>query len=355
MGHYCLKELKNTDPRAIIETNRRLELAFEDSLQLVKSIFDCAREFLSDYYVTEGQDPQKDMTFPIPIRDIAQACNFTLFEKKLARTDSMEVEPENGGGRTTIAQMQMRERRFITTPSSHLFSWERSVPLGIKAQLRLGKQGRVETITHQKEIAGTIVVDENLSEYAKRFAIAHELGHYVLRVRNPIGPLFIEDSCPGSFAYVPVKEFLANEFAYALLLPYELVERRKKQYEQQNKYNPLNYMDWINVLQDEAQIPEHYAILAYEEIKKYHILEEMQGSHRDEETVALRADMEISEDFMPARLPEAESEILPGNRMGSSDGILMEEMTEKDEPVQEDEVESRETATPDETIAEETP
>lgn len=355
MGLYGLKELKNTDPGAIIEINRRLEQNFEHSLQLVKSIFDCAREFLSDYYVTEGQDPQKAMSFPIPIRDIAQACNFTLFEKKLARTDSMEVAPENGGGRTTIAQMQMRERRFITTPSSPTFSWGRSVPLGIEDRLQSGAQRRIETITQQKEIAGTIVVDENLSEYAKRFAIAHELGHYVLRVRNPIGPLFIEDSCPGSFAYVPVKEFLANEFAYALLLPYELVERRKKQYEQQNKYSPLNYMDWINVLQDEAQLPEHYAILAYEEIKKYHILEEMQDSYRGEETVALRADMEISEDFMPARLPEAESEILPDNGMNPSDDILTEEMIEKDGPVQEDEVELEETATPDETIAEETP
>lgn len=226
---YIFENLQETNPKELIEKNGALEKSFLQSLSFVKCVFDCAEEFLRDYFKGEN------FRFPIPVREIAQKCNFLIFEDEMADLDSMEIDAE--GGRTTIAQILMRERRFGSA---------------------------------QGKIVGTINIDKNLSEYAKRFAIAHELGHYVLRTQNPIGPIFIEDSCPGPFAYVKSKEFLANEFAYALLLPYTLVAEKKKEYEEQNKYNPLNYLDWITVLKDAAQIPEHYAILAYEEIKRYH-------------------------------------------------------------------------------------
>lgn len=245
-------ELNSTNPQQLITDNRGLEKQFNSFLSFVQDISDLAQQILDDFFA-ERQANSPDAlpaapAFPIPVREIAKRCNFLLYEMEMADRDSMEWD-EYGGGRTTIAQMQMRERRkrYIADIQS-------------KSEIK-------------SEIAGTIIIDKNLSEYAKRFAIAHELGHYVLRTLNPVGPLFIEDSCPGPFAYVPVKEFLANEFAYALLLPYSLVKERKKRYEKENQYNPLSYMDWIQVLEDEAQVPQHYVILAYEEIKKCRLAE----------------------------------------------------------------------------------
>ena len=233
MSSQIFDELQMTNPKRIIQKNNDLIEEFGKSFLIVARIFDCAQEFLSDYFLKV----ETEFKFPIPVKEIAQKCDFLIYEEELANVDKMEMD--NNGGRTTIARMQMRERRMSLD-------------------------------SDQGKIAGTITIDKNLSEYAKRFAVAHELGHYVLRTRNPIGPLFMEDSCPGPFAYAPDKEFLANEFAYALLLPYELVSKKKKEYEDQNQYNPVNYIDWITALKDAAQMPEHYAILGYEEYKKYH-------------------------------------------------------------------------------------
>lgn len=248
LNRSIFTELKDTNPQQLITNNKELENSFVSYLSIVQQICDIAQQLLNEFFAEkQAASPDGSLTapdFPIPVREIAKRCNFLIFETEMADTDSMEQD-EYGGGRTTIAQMQMRERKWYANDNRSVMS----------------------------EIAGTIVIDKNLSEYAKRFAIAHELGHYVLRTLNPIGPLFIEDSCPGPFAYVPVKEFLANEFAYALLLPYSLVKERKRQYEMENQYNPLNYMDWIQVLENEAQLPQYYAILAYEEIKKCQLVE----------------------------------------------------------------------------------
>ena len=52
-----------------------------------------------------------------------------------------------------------------------------------------------------------------------------------------------------------------------------VVENLQKRYEEENQYNPLSYMDWIQVLEAEAQLPQYYAILGYEEIKKCQLAE----------------------------------------------------------------------------------
>lgn len=242
-------ELKDINPQQLIKKNREIESSFASYLSVVQQIYDCAQQLIDEFFENKQAVSVSESSvvpsLPIPVKEIATWCNFLIMEMEISDANSMELDEY--GGRTTIAQMQLRERKLHTNDDGPARS----------------------------EIAGTIVIDKTLSEYAKRFAIAHELGHYVLRTLNPIGPLFIEDSCPGPFAYVPAKEFLANEFAYALLLPYSLVKERKKRYERENQHNPLSYLDWIQVLENEAQLPQHYAILAYEEIKKCQLAEVM--------------------------------------------------------------------------------
>lgn len=263
-------ELKSTNPQQLIASNNNLELQFDSCLLFVEQVAGLAQRLLDDFIAERRTaSPDAAPAFPVPVRKIAERCNFLVYETKMADRNAMEWD-ERHGGYATVAQVQMRERKQPAT-AAHGEAWT------------------------QREIAGTIMIDKDLSEYAKRFAIAHALGHYALRTLNPIGPLFIEDACPGPFAYVPAKEFLANEFAYALLLPYDLVKERKKRYESENRYAPLSYMDWIRVLEDEAQVPQHYVILAYEEIKRRQLAETETNRHSAPKAERLRSHAEDRE------------------------------------------------------------
>lgn len=231
-----LTELRNTNPKQLVANNQQIKHGFETYLSTVRQIYDIAQKILDEFFEeTQSAAP----SLPIPIKDIVKRCGCMILENKMADTESMERD-ENGNGRRTIAQIQIRECHFANIPG---------------------------------EIASTIQIDKNLSEYAKRFAIAHEFGHYVLRTIRPVGPLYIKEPCYDNFAYAQIDEFLADKFAYAIMLPYELIKRRKKRYEKENQYNPISYIDWIQTLENEAQIPQLYVILAYEEIKKRHLAE----------------------------------------------------------------------------------
>ena len=229
-------ELKNPNPHHLIATNQEIRRLFDAQRSLTQAISNQAQQLLNAFFTEQHSAP----AFPIPVREIAKRCNFLLYESELANQNHMEVD-DQGGGFVTTSKIQMRERQ-TRTPSG-----ERT----------------------EKEIAGSIIIDKNLGENVKRFAIAHELGNYVLRTVNPIGPLHHGAPYPGPFAYTSGQDLLADEFAYALLVPYSLTKELKKRFEQENQYNPLSYAQWIETLADKAQVPQHCAILAYERVRMY--------------------------------------------------------------------------------------
>ena len=55
-------------------------------------------------------------------------------------------------------------------------------------------------------------------------------------------------------------------------MPYEQVMQAQAEYEEKGSYNPLSYADWLNYLYNLAQIPEQYAILGYEEMRKIQLV-----------------------------------------------------------------------------------
>lgn len=212
------------------EENKKLIQMFADNQKLTEIVYERAEAVLN------GVLEEDEKKFPLPVREIAKRLGFDIIERNF-----QDDEDENGlnrgqnlVGRSTIARMQMREKAVGEDSGS---------------------------------IAGTIFVRKNLDENSKRFGIAHELGHFVLRTVNPIGLLYIEEACPGMYAFVMQREFLANEFAYALLMPLKMVCVEKHDYESHSVNLPIDYSNWILHLRDLAQFPEYHVVLAYEKIK----------------------------------------------------------------------------------------
>ncbi len=224
---------KNEEISKYISSNETIKELFSNSQLLTEIIYDRAEKILSSALGSAKE-------FPIPVRKVAQRCGFEIVEVDFqAMTDEFTwAELQKNLGKSAIARMQMREKLFDDEAGT---------------------------------VAGTIYVQKDLDENSKRFAIAHELGHFVLRTVNPIGLLYIEEACPGLYDFVQEREFLANTFAYALLLPYDLTYVEKKAYQRKSVNLPIDYSSWIIHLRDLSQLPEYHVVLAYEKVKLLHM------------------------------------------------------------------------------------
>lgn len=224
---------KNEEISKYISSNETIKELFSNSQLLTEIIYGRAEKILSSAL---GSDKK----FPIPVRKVAQHCGFEIVEVDFqAMTDEFTwTELQKNLGKSAIARMHMREKLFDDEAGT---------------------------------VAGTIYVQKDLDENSKRFAIAHELGHFVLRTVNPIGLLYIEEACPGLYDFVQEREFLANTFAYALLLPYHLTYDEKKAYQRKSINLPIDYSSWIIHLRDLSQLPEYHVVLAYEKVKLLHM------------------------------------------------------------------------------------
>lgn len=224
---------KNEEISKYISSNETIKELFSNSQLLTEIIYGRAEKILSSALGSAKE-------FPIPVRKVAQHCGFEIVEVDFqAMTDEFTwTELQKNLGKSAIARMQMREKLFDDEAGT---------------------------------VAGTIYVQKDLDENSKRFAIAHELGHFVLRTVNPIGLLYIEEACPGLYDFVQEREFLANTFAYALLLPYHLTYDEKKAYQRKSINLPIDYSSWIIHLRDLSQLPEYHVVLAYEKVKLLHM------------------------------------------------------------------------------------
>lgn len=229
VGNSEAKKISN-----YIASNETLKELFANSQILTEIIYDRAEKILLSTL------DSNTIAFPIPVRAIAERCGFEIVEVDFQdMTDEFTwTELQKNLGKSAIARLQMREKLFVDDIGT---------------------------------VAGTIYVQKDLDENSKRFAIAHELGHFVLRTVNPIGLLYVEEACPGLYDFVQEREFLANTFAYALLMPYQLTYNEKKEYQRQGINLPLDYSSWIIYLRDLSQLPEYHVVLAYEKIKLLHM------------------------------------------------------------------------------------
>nr|WP_325213763.1 ImmA/IrrE family metallo-endopeptidase [uncultured Oscillibacter sp.] len=225
-----VSELQQSQAEKLIQNSKSIQAEYRRSAGLNKCIYDLAWEILVQ---TLGKD---GISLPVDVRQVAEALGFTVSSDDFASVELNYLL--NDHDCLPIAQLKMRRKLF-------------------------GKGS--------EQICGTICVAEYLSENSKRFSIAHELGHFVLRHQNPIGSSVILDACPGLYPLVNTEEMLADMFAYALLLPYGLFKQERGNYEKDRTHWPLDFSMWVSYIRDKAQIPEYHAVIACQEIKKLDI------------------------------------------------------------------------------------
>lgn len=152
-----VSELQKSQAEQLIQNSKSIQAEYRRSAGLNKSIYDLAWAILER---TLGEE----ISFPIDVRRVADALGFTVSSDDFASVELNYIA--NNHDCLPIAQLKMRRKLF-------------------------GKGS--------EQICGTICVAEYLSENSKRFSIAHELGHFVLRHQNPIGSSVILDACPGLY------------------------------------------------------------------------------------------------------------------------------------------------------------
>ena len=227
-----MKELLMFEAKGLIQNSKAVQAEYRRSAELSKLIYDLAWAVLQQTLGAEN------ISLPIDVRQVANELGFNV-----SCDDFSDVELNyilNDHDCQPIAQLKMRR-----------------------------KLGRY----NDESICGTIRITEYLNENATRFSIAHELGHVVLRHQNPIGASVIREACPGMYPMVDTEEMLADLFAYALLLPYQLFKQERKEYEKDRTHWPLDFSRWIKYIRNKAQIPEYQAVIACQEIRKREIIE----------------------------------------------------------------------------------
>lgn len=237
MSIFNVKSLNEPRAFGLINENRAALERFTTGGEFYDYVAKYAEDVVQQFWLNSGK-VQSEIVFPIPVEEIAKYYHFRLCRVQLADQDKMEFNSLGAG--MTLSYSQLYERRLLSSD---------------------GKNA-------QEMITGQIYIDESLGQNMQRVAIAHELGRFVLRAEIAVGPLLTSERFLGPFSSYTIEDAAAEEFAYALMLPYALVSQEKQQYEQKHRYNPLSYADWIAHLEDVAMVPQSFAILAYDRFKR---------------------------------------------------------------------------------------
>ena len=185
-----ITELQMSEAKRLIHNSRALHAEYRRNAELVKCVYDLAWEVLK---YTLGE---KNISLPIDVRRVADVLGFVVSSDDFSSVELDYILSDHDC--LPVAQLKMRRKLF-------------------------GKEG--------ESICGTIRVAKNLNENSTRFSIAHELGHVVLRHQNPIGSSVVREACPGMYPLVDTDEVMADMFAQALLLPYQLFQTKRDEYE----------------------------------------------------------------------------------------------------------------------------
>lgn len=216
----------------------KIYYGFYDYMNRMNYIRECVKLVL---HATIGDN----LKFPIPIREVAELLQLTIEESDCINTN-FECSSE---------LIQLNSNTDINK-------------LGLSCStVRKGLCGDVKN-----HVIGSIKVDRNADENSKRFLIAHEIGKFVLRYSFQIS--FIENNNPysGLYHFNTCDDYLADKFAYNILMPYDMILEEKRDYESRSVNLPIDYSDWIIHLRDLCQVPEYQVVLAYDYIRQMKLI-----------------------------------------------------------------------------------
>lgn len=113
----------------------------------------------------------------------------------------------------------------------------------------------------------TIYIEKNISPATKRYAIAHELVHYIIHREDRN---FYEDYCLMPMCPIRIEEIVADIFATFLLIPVRLFFEEFHSYVRQRTQQdnvPIATESWIRHLSERSLVPEYYVAYGYQQLR----------------------------------------------------------------------------------------
>lgn len=112
-----------------------------------------------------------------------------------------------------------------------------------------------------------IYIDSKTTLYTQRYALAHEIGHFLINKNRKI---FNDEYCIMPLLPKEVEEVVADAFAVALLIPIKTFLREFFEYieaEKENDKLPIGTEDWIQYLSTSARVSFHYVACGYQQLR----------------------------------------------------------------------------------------
>lgn len=200
--------------------------------------------------------------------------------------NSQDVEKETSI--YSLAEMAMRDVRnkFLPEKESSLFPVDirkiiqragirlYEISMNVDTGFQLEKVNGY--IRHQENGEWAIFIESDESEYSKRYVMAHEFCHFLMREMLESGvetteskvkqycidPLFPKNKC----------ELYADMMAAFLMFPHEAVLKCMEEYAQELKVKntyPMDGFEWMRVLGHRAKISSYFTIISYQYLKYF--------------------------------------------------------------------------------------
>lgn len=112
-----------------------------------------------------------------------------------------------------------------------------------------------------------IYIDSNTTLHTQRYALAHEIGHYLINKRKK---LFSDSYCIMPMLPKEAKELVADAFAIFLLIPIKVFIKEFDNYIEENRKNrslPISTEDWLQYLSTVANVSYHYVACGYQHLR----------------------------------------------------------------------------------------
>lgn len=135
----------------------------------------------------------------------------------------------------------------------------------------------------------TIYLDEAAALSSKRYAIAHEIVHYLMHYDMSD---YYEDYCIMPMCPKDIEEILADIFAIFLLIPVSLFFDEFQNYVIQRseaEKTPVTTENWIKHLAERSLLSEYYVAYGYQQLR-YVAYWIYQAWYADEENEAIQID-----------------------------------------------------------------
>lgn len=198
------------------------------------------------------------------LHDIARAEDYINYYWEISRrADALICQClGNEGCQLPVDIVKLAEKMGIQIEEEDLSEFSRS--LGMNK--RIGEIDMREDIFSKKRIC-TIYVDENAAPSSKRYAIAHELVHYIMHYEKEsfYNGYFIMPMCPAR-----MEEIIADIFAIFLLVPVRSFFKEFSEYVRmrtENEKVPVTTEAWMQYLSERAVLSEYYVAYGYQQFR----------------------------------------------------------------------------------------